>query len=433
MWGKGRIAVILVLLVVVGGSGCLGGSPQNQSPVVGISANPSSGETPLTVTFSISASDPDGSISSWSLDVDDDGAAEYQESGDPPSSKQHTYNSPGTFLATLTVTDNKGAIATATQTIVVSASTANQLPVCTIVSASISGPLTVTFQLSASDPDGSIASWQFDADNDGTADSLGSGSPPASIQHTYGSPGTFMANFTVTDNQGGKGSDTITIDVTTSTNQAPNADFTYVVQGFAVYFTDASSDPDGDMVTYYWEFGDGTSSTLENPDHTYSDHGSYTVNLTVNDGELNDTTSKTVAVNEPVTGHLVINEVESNPPGTDAGYEWVELYNPTGAAIDVSGWKLQTTAGVVATYTIPGGTTIQAGGYLVITFPSQFLDNEQESVVLVDQSNAEIDRTPLLSDTANDAMTWQRIPNGIDTGGSSDWQFLSGTKGASNS
>jgi PKD repeat protein len=242
-----------------------------------------------------------------------------------------------------------------------------------------------------------------------------------------------MANFTVTDNQGGKGSDTITIDVTTSTNQAPNADFTYVVQGFAVYFTDASSDPDGDMVTYYWEFGDGTSSTLENPDHTYSDHGSYTVNLTVNDGELNDTTSKTVAVNEPVTGHLVINEVESNPPGTDAGYEWVELYNPTGAAIDVSGWKLQTTAGVVATYTIPGGTTIQAGGYLVITFPSQFLDNEQESVVLVDQSNAEIDRTPLLSDTANDAMTWQRIPNGIDTGGSSDWQFLSGTKGASNS
>lgn len=429
MWGKGRIAVILVFLVVVGGIGCLGGSPQNQSPLVNISANPSSGDAPFTVTFSISASDPDGSISSWSLDVDDDGTAEYQEAAAPPTTKQHTYNSPGTFLATLTVTDNKGAIATAAQTIVVSASTANQLPVCTIVSASISGPLTVTFQLSASDPDGSIASWQFDADSDGTADYLGSGSPPASIQHTYASPGTFTANFTVTDSQGGKGSDTITIDVTTSTNQAPNADFTYVVQGFAVYFTDASSDPENDVLAYYWEFGDGTSSGLKNPDHTYSDHGSYTVNLTVDDGELSDTVSKTVTISEPVTGHMVINEIESNPPGTDAGYEWVELYNPTGAAVDVSGWKLQTTAGAIETYIIPNGIVIPAGVFVVITFPSQFLDNEQESVVLFDQSNTEIDRTPFLSDADNDLRTWQRIPNGVNTDIASDWQFLIGTKG----
>lgn len=340
MWGKGRIAVVLVFLVVVGGIGCLGGNPQNQSPVVSISANPSSGVAPLTVTFTISASGPDGSITSWSLDVDDDGTAEYQEAAAPPTTKQHTYNSAGTYVAKISVTDDKGTSATATQTITVIAAAANQ---------------------------------------------------------------------------------------------APNADFNYVVEGLAVHFNDDSSDPDGDILAFFWDFGDGTSSTLENPDHTYSDQGSYTVNLIVNDGELNDTTSKTITVNEPVTGHIVINEVESNPPGTDAGYEWVELYNPTGAAIDVSGWKLQTTAGVVATYTIPSGTTIQAGGYLVITFPSQFLDNDQESVILMDQSNTEIDRTPLLSDTANDAWTWQRIPNGTDTGGSSDWQFLSGTKGGSNS
>ena len=98
-----------------------------------MSANPSSGDAPLTVTFTIGASDPDGSISSWSLDVDDDGTAEYQEAAAPPATRQHTYNFPGTYSAKIYVTDNEGASATATQTITVTAATGNQLPICAIV------------------------------------------------------------------------------------------------------------------------------------------------------------------------------------------------------------------------------------------------------------------------------------------------------------
>jgi glucose/arabinose dehydrogenase/regulation of enolase protein 1 (concanavalin A-like superfamily) len=46
-----------------------------------------------------------------------------------------------------------------------------------------------------------------------------------------------------------------------------------------------SSDPDGDALTYAWDFGDGGTSTEANPVHTYTDEGVYAVTLTVSDGE----------------------------------------------------------------------------------------------------------------------------------------------------
>ena len=45
-----------------------------------------------------------------------------------------------------------------------------------------------------------------------------------------------------------------------------------------------SNDPEGEPLTYAWDFGDGTTSTAANPTHTYAAAGSYTVRLTVSDG-----------------------------------------------------------------------------------------------------------------------------------------------------
>jgi hypothetical protein len=138
------------------------------------------------------------------------------------------------------------------------------------------------------------------------------------------------------------------------------------------------------------------------------------------------------SVQSSSTLHVVINEVELNPPGTDYGTEWVELLNPATSPVNIGGWTISTTAGVTVTVTIPQGTIIQPEGYFVYTHYTQWLDNSNECVVLRDASHSEVDRTPVLSDNANDANSWSRYPNGVDTDSSADWRFQLSTKGASN-
>ncbi len=124
---------------------------------------------------------------------------------------------------------------------------------------------------------------------------------------------------------------------------------------------------------------------------------------------------------------IVINEVELNPEGQDSGNEWVELYNPTEQTVDIGGWTIRPTSGMVSTYTIPQGTTMGPEGRLVITFPQQFLDNSDESVVLYDNQGNEVDRTLLLVDTDSDNYTWQRQQDGSD-----EWIFKPATKETAN-
>lgn len=138
------------------------------------------------------------------------------------------------------------------------------------------------------------------------------------------------------------------------------------------------------------------------------------------------------SVQSSSTLHVVINEVELDPAGTDYGTEWVELLNSATSPVNIGGWTISTTAGVTVTVTIPQGTIIQPEGYFVYTHYTQWLDNSNECVVLRDASHSEVDRTPVLSDSANDANSWSRYPNGVDTDTSSDWRFRLSTKGGSN-
>jgi len=67
-------------------------------------------------------------------------------------------------------------------------------------------------------------------------------------------------------------------------NQPPLSAFTYSISGNTVNFTNQSSDPDGSIASYAWDFGDGGTSTYANTSHSYSS-GSYTVTLTVVDND----------------------------------------------------------------------------------------------------------------------------------------------------
>jgi PKD repeat protein len=80
-------------------------------------------------------------------------------------------------------------------------------------------------------------------------------------------------------------------------NSLPAAGFTFSIAALDVGFTDTSSDSDGTVTGWSWDFGDGNSAVAQHPSHTYAADGTYTVTLTVtdNDGGM-DSTSQQVTV-----------------------------------------------------------------------------------------------------------------------------------------
>ena len=128
----------------------------------------------------------------------------------------------------------------------------------------------------SSDPDGSIVSYAWDF-GDG---STGSG---VTAQRTYATAGTYTVRLTVTDDRGATASTTRQVTVL-SPNQLPTSSFTWSALGLTASFNGAgSTDPDGSIVSYAWDFGDGGTGTGVTAQRTYAAGGSYTVRLTVTD------------------------------------------------------------------------------------------------------------------------------------------------------
>jgi len=97
-------------------------------------------------------------------------------------------------------------------------------------------------------------------------------------------------------------------------NQPPVANFTFTSSGMTANFTDTSTDTDGTVSAWLWNFGDGTTSSDQNPSRTYTAAGTYAVSLTVTDDDgATSGTSKNVTVTAPagITLTAVGNKVKN--------------------------------------------------------------------------------------------------------------------------
>ena len=91
----------------------------------------------------------------------------------------------------------------------------------------------------------------------------------------------------------------------TTENKAPAANFSAACSALRCDFQDASTDADGSVVSWNWDFGNGAGSPLQNPFNVYGNAGTYSVKLTVTDDKgLTKTTSKTVDPKNPIVTSL---------------------------------------------------------------------------------------------------------------------------------
>lgn len=160
-------------------------------------------------------------------------------------------------------------------------------------------PLTVQFDASGSyDPDGDAIAYLWDFGDGNTA-------TEEITSHEFTQKGSYDVVLTVKD-AARESKKTITILVTDEPiNRAPVASFISDQSSgnaplLIEFDASASSDVDGDTLTYTWDFGDGNTATGEVISYEYLTVGDYTVTLTVSDGLLQDITNKTINVVEVV-------------------------------------------------------------------------------------------------------------------------------------
>ena len=88
-----------------------------------------------------------------------------------------------------------------------------------------------------------------------------------------------------------------------TTNAPPTASFSSSCTNLSCTFADASTDADGTIAGWSWTFGDGSTSSAQNPSHAYAAAGTYSVTLTVTDnGGATGSTTHSVSVTAPASG-----------------------------------------------------------------------------------------------------------------------------------
>ncbi|MFQ5979663.1 MAG: PKD domain-containing protein [Candidatus Heimdallarchaeota archaeon] len=197
-------------------------------------------------------------------------------------SGSHTYADNGDYTITVTVTDDDGAATSDALAMTVN----NVAPLLSGTADQIGNEASPIIFLAGTvdDPGADTFEFRWDWDNDGTYDTSWSSTSTAS--YTWADDYTGTVAVQVRDDDGGIGSDTLTVTVNNVAPSVIAGAAQTVDEGSLVTFAGAFSDPGADTHTYQWNFGDGaTASGTLTPTHVYADDGVYTVMLAVTDDD----------------------------------------------------------------------------------------------------------------------------------------------------
>ncbi|OPX70867.1 MAG: PKD domain protein [Methanoregulaceae archaeon PtaB.Bin108] len=229
-------------------------------------------------------------------------------------------------------------------------------PVAAFIADKTSGtaPLSVVFTDQST---GNVSSWAWTFGDGGTSNT-------SNPNYIYSVPGTYTVNLTVTG-PGGTDSESKTNYITVADAPvAPVANFTYLSEcpnPLFLQFTDTSLN---DPTQWSWNFGDGETSTLRNPNHTYSAYGGYNLTLTVSNLAGSNSTTRIICIIAcplpvyPPVAHFTANATYGQLP---LPIQFTD--NSTGEAITSRLWTFgdggtSTDTNPIHLYTTPGLFTV---------------------------------------------------------------------------
>ncbi len=288
---------------------------------------------PLTTNFSSQSSN----AVSWQWDFGDGGTSTVQN----PS---HTYTAYGNFTVRLIVTNASGCADTLTR----NSEVRIQKPVISFPSLPQAGcvPYTTTFTSIVNTPD-NVTSYLWDFGDGAT-------STAASPTYTYTLQGTYNVSLTATTSTGC--TEQLVLNNAISTGRVPVVNFTALPNPActfgAIQFNGIVSEGD----TWQWNFGDGGTSTVQNPVHTYTDTGSYTVSFSATNNGCGVTVTKPAFV-------------KTKPPISNFGYtndcQNRKLFFFKDSSIGPTSWQWDFGDGSTSTVQNPSHVYPAFGTYLV--------------------------------------------------------------------
>ncbi len=236
-------------------------------PVPDFDGVPTSGCTPLDVTFYDQSTSADGNITQWLWGLGGS-CGTIQGNGSTPAAVC-TYNIPGAYNISLTITDDNGCINTINKVGYVNVSPSPIIEVSAADTFDCTGPFSVSFNNNSNLTNTNYL-WDF-----GNGQTFEGAYPPAIL---YSGAGSYTVTVVATDTIS-TCSDTLVLD--NYVNIGYPADFSFTpeegCEDLFVQFTDESVFV-ADNVE--WDFGDGGTSTAPNPSYVYTQPGCYTVQLT---------------------------------------------------------------------------------------------------------------------------------------------------------